>query len=159
MLYRNQSSKTVLVVTPDVDALFLMTAILQQQYRVLSAPDAETALSLLTVSHINLAVIDRNMTDPGQSGLIQRMTAIVPRLRMVFMGSVVENGVIKLQAVNTGNERHSDSLLQCISTALGSHSSATPVKKSRHSMRRPEPGRQIGLVHLEKVMIAGHDIG
>jgi DNA-binding NtrC family response regulator len=114
--------KTILIVNSQVEILVLMNGILQNDYRVLVAADAESALRLLTIGEpaIELVVLDSNVSSSPPGELRLQMTEVLPRLRILSMAGWVDNGVIRLQALDKSGERLSESLIQKIHTAVTS---------------------------------------
>src|SRR6478672_11473090 len=146
-----KSGKTILAVSGDVDVLVLMKGMLENDYRVLVAADADRALRLVTIAgiHVDLAVVDRNIVG-GRRDLLRRMANIFPTLRTVPMASLVQDGVIRLQAFGALNKRRSGGLLQGIRIVLGDESrcskTALPTSKQVAST-----AKSIGT----KAMVAG----
>jgi response regulator RpfG family c-di-GMP phosphodiesterase len=118
----SETKKTVLIVNSDVDILVLMKGILRNDYRVLLAVGTETAVGLLRLPGVtaDLAVVDRNVPSSRTGELQSLISEVSPRLRTISMASLVEDGVIKLQALGTSGERLPESLVENIHTAFAS---------------------------------------
>jgi response regulator RpfG family c-di-GMP phosphodiesterase len=116
----NGIKKTVLIVNSDVDVLVMMNGILQNDYRVLVATDAETAVRLLTLPEVtaDLAVMDRNVPSSATGELQSQIAEISPRLRTISTASWVEDGMIRLQTLSASGERLTESLIQNIHSAI-----------------------------------------
>src|SRR5262249_11067787 len=101
-------------------ALVLMRGMLQYDYRVLLAVDAESALRLLEIDglRVDLAIVDHNIQGPRSEQLHRSMEGMVPNLPVLTTASLIEDGVIKLRALDQSNMPSSCSLLDKIFIAL-----------------------------------------
>ncbi len=156
---RSQSKKTILVVNSDVAVLVLMRGTLQNDYRVLLAADAESALRILAIDalRIDLAVIDRNVRGSRRGGLLRQMIAIVPQLQILFMAGFVRDGIIRLQALSASDRRASRSLLQKIRIALADNASEHKVISApRADLSKPAQASSEDVYIANRVMVAGH---
>jgi CheY-like chemotaxis protein len=159
---RKFAKQTLLVVNNDVNALVLMKGLLQNDYRVLLATDAERALRLFTIDgvRIDLAVIDRNVRSSRRGGLRRQMTEILPQLRILSMAGPVEDGVIRLQAFGASSGLSSDSLVQKIRIALTTDESGHKEVSGRvprnHVSREAQVTPEVANVATKMVMSAGH---
>lgn len=163
VLHTSRSAlKTVLIVNSDAAVLLLMRGILQNDYRVLLAADDESAVRLLTLDgvRIDLAVVESNGGQSRRVGLKRRMTEILPQLQIVSMAGLVQDGVIRLQALGASKKPTSDSLVQKIRAALVEVESGRQVMAG-HVGRSHNPGpapvtTEAANVAM-KIMIAGHE--
>lgn len=116
----SRSHETILLVNSNVDVLVLMRKMLEDNYRILLAADAESALRLLTLDsvRIDLVVIDPNVGGSDGVGLRRQMRSILPTLAILPMASLVQDGVIRLRAPGSSSKKTSASLLQRIPIAL-----------------------------------------
>jgi hypothetical protein len=153
----NGTKKTILVVNSDVAVLVLMRGILQKDYRVLLAADAESASRLLTIDglRIDLAVIDCSVAGSRRGRLQRQMTEMLPQLRIVPMAGLVQDGVIRLQAPTASNKRTSGSLVQRIRIALAADESRRTIMTA---LSTPEQISHEVRCIATKVMVAGHAI-
>ena len=149
-----RTKKAVLVVNSNIAVLVLMRGILQNDYRVLLAADAESAVRLLMAEdvRVDLAVIDRNVR--RSRGLQRRIKAIFPQLQILSMAGFVQDGVIRLQALGPSNEHLSGGLVQEIRAALAADNSERNLMTA-HSLS-PELFTPEATCKMPKVMVAGH---
>jgi hypothetical protein len=158
IMSKSKSEKTILAVSSDVDVLVLMRGMLENDYRVLVAADAESALRLLTISglQIDLAVVDSNVVDSRRGLLQRRMASILPILHIVPMASLILDGVIRLQILASSGKRTSGSLLERIRVALA-------VDESRRRiMTALSTPKQVSVKVMPigaRVMAAGRNLG
>ena len=151
MTLTHRQQKTILVVNNDLAVLVLMRGILQNEYRVLLAADADSAVRLFEIGvSVDLAVIDRNLTGSQPAGLEQRMKEISPKLRILWMAGFVEKGLIRLKASDASRQRISESLIQRIASAL----TGEEAKRDRADVSTAELTREAPMV-TRKVMVAG----
>jgi CheY-like chemotaxis protein len=136
----SKSEKTILVVNSNVNVLVLMRGLLENDYRVLLAADAESALRLLAIDglHLDLAVVDHKVRGLRTGGLRQRIKEVLPDFRILPMAGSVQDGVIKLRALGRSNHRTSGSLLQRIRVALAVDESLECASRSDISSGVPE---------------------
>ena len=117
----NRQQETVLVIHSDAAVLVLVRGILAEHYRVLLAPDAESAvrLAMLEGVSIDLALMGRDTAGVRNSRELQRrLTAIRPDLSILSMVGSVEDQVIKIRMVGMPKARRADEFLDQIRWAL-----------------------------------------
>ena len=156
--HRSRSGKTILVVNNDVAVLVLMRGTLENDYRVLLAADAESALRILAIDalRIDLAVIDRNVRGSRGGGLRRQMLEIVPQLRILSMTGCVRDGVIRLQALGASDKRSSSSLLQKIRIALADNASERKAMSNpRTDLSKTAQASSEAVCIANKAMVAG----
>jgi DNA-binding NtrC family response regulator len=156
------AQKTVLIVNSELAVLLLLRGMLQNNYRVLLAPDADSALRLLTLDgvRIDLAVVDCSVGNGKTAGLKRRMTEILPQLQIVSMAGSAQNGVIRLQALGASNKPTSDSLVQKIEAALVEVESVRQVLAGHvgcSDTPGPEPVITEAANVAMRVMVAGNE--
>jgi hypothetical protein len=151
---RVRTKKAVLVVNSNIAVLVLMRGILQNDYRVLSAADAESAVRFLMAGRVrvDLAVIDRNVR--SSRGLQRRIKAIFPELQILSMAGFVQDGVIRLQALAASNEHLSGTLVQEIRAALAADDSERNLMTAH--ILSPALFTPEATCTMPKVMVAGH---
>ena len=159
MLHRMKSQHTVLVINSDINVLVLMKRILENDCRVLLAADAESAIRLMQIKgvRVDLAVIDGNVLSRRRSGLVRRMTDILPQLRILFMAGSVEDGVIRLQALTTSKPTNLlESIRLTLSAGGASRNPKAICRRSTSGQRHALAARVIPFV--AKTMVAGQAI-
>src|SRR5581483_2400157 len=118
--------ETILVVDDEPSVLVLIRAMLVgEQYRVLVANEAETAIRLVEQEHwgIDLALIDVCMPNMNGIELANRLLESRPDLRILFMSGFVDDEVIRVNVLDQGlgfmpKPFHASGLLERLRTAL-----------------------------------------
>lgn len=114
--------QTVLVIHHDAAVLVLIRGILAENYRVLLAADAESAvrLTMLEGVSIDLALIGRNTPGVRNSRELQRrLNAIRPDLAVLSMVGSVEDQVIRIRTVGIPKSQMGADFLGQVRWTLG----------------------------------------
>ena len=98
-------SETVLVAEDEDAVRHLVCRVLRSKgYRVVEAPDAETALALAeTAGPIDLLVTDLVMPGLGGAALASRLVADAPALRVVFITGYAPEAVERQGELSVGS--------------------------------------------------------
>lgn len=119
-------SINVLVVDDDVAVLTVIACMLRGGgYNVLLASDAASAVGLAERKSvaIDLALLDVVMPDVSGPDLAERMRAMRPDLKVLFMSGYVDSEVIRIKALDRGLDFlpkpfTADGLLESVDRAL-----------------------------------------
>jgi hypothetical protein len=142
----SQQQQTVLVIHHDAAVLVLVRGILAENYRVLFAADAESAvrLAMLEDVSIDLALIGRNTPGVRNSRELQRrLTAIRPDLGFLSMVGFVDDQVIKIRMVGIPKAHMGADFLGQVRWALGLRRlrrtvASNPVHADQPHQERPK---------------------
>ena len=139
--------KTVLVVDDDAAVMTVVNCMLETSgYNVLLAPSADVALRLVGRNDlkIDLVLLDVVMPDLTGPDLAERILAIRPHLKVLFMSGFSDSEVVRVKILNRGLELlpkpfTSDALLDVIEKVLSvpAHQSAAAGANGRSFSRFP----------------------
>ena len=130
--------KTILVVDDEVAVLTVVACMLQGGgYNVILAPNADTALRLAgqqSVS-IDLALLDVVMPDMSGPDLAERILAVRPGVKILFMSGCVDSEVVRIKVLQRGLEFlpkpfTPDGLLELVERALQYSTLCAPAPKA-----------------------------
>ncbi|HKW99010.1 MAG TPA: response regulator [Bryobacteraceae bacterium] len=119
-------SKNVMVIDDNLAVLTVVGCMLESGgYNVLLASTAETALRLAARESlaIDLAVVDIVMPDVSGPDLVERMRAVRPDMKVLFISGFVDAEVVRVKALDRGMQFlpkpfTSDGLLESVERAM-----------------------------------------
>ena len=102
-----RGSETIVVVEDDPSVRELVRLMLEGSgYRILSAPDADSAVRLCGEhpGGVDLLLTDVVMPEIGGRALAERLTALFPHLRVLFMSGYSDEAVFRHGMIRPGTE-------------------------------------------------------